>query len=79
MAIIYCINILTAFPNARKHERFHQCCGCRPIRNCAMRSRDINTRAPFLPEDMPIRLLHLSFRDFLLDTQKRGKSPFWGN
>ena len=28
-------------------------------------------------EDMPIRLLHLSFRDFLLDTQKRGKSPFW--
>ena len=28
-------------------------------------------------EDMPIRLLHLSFRDFLLDTQKRGKSLFW--
>ena len=30
-------------------------------------------------EDMPVRLLHLSFRDFLLDTQKRGKSPFWVN
>ena len=28
-------------------------------------------------EDMPISLQHLSFRDFLLDTQKRGKSPFW--
>jgi hypothetical protein len=28
-------------------------------------------------EDAPIRLLHLSFRDFLLDPQKRGKSPFW--
>jgi hypothetical protein len=28
-------------------------------------------------DDMPIRLLHLSFRDFLLDPQKRGKSPFW--
>jgi hypothetical protein len=26
---------------------------------------------------MPVRLLHLSFRDFLLDPQKRGKSPFW--
>ena len=30
-----------------------------------------------LNEDMPVRLLHLSFRDFLLDPQKRGKSPFW--
>ncbi|KAF2192944.1 vegetative incompatibility protein HET-E-1 [Zopfia rhizophila CBS 207.26] len=28
-------------------------------------------------EEMPVRLLHLSFRDFLLDIQKRGKSPFW--
>jgi hypothetical protein len=28
-------------------------------------------------EDMPIRLLHPSFRDFLLDPQKRGESPFW--
>jgi hypothetical protein len=28
-------------------------------------------------EDIPVRLLHLSFRDFLLDPQKRGKSPFW--
>ncbi len=25
----------------------------------------------------PLRLLHLSFRNFLLDPQKRGKSPFW--
>ncbi|KAH7110462.1 hypothetical protein EDB81DRAFT_371295 [Dactylonectria macrodidyma] len=25
----------------------------------------------------PIRLLHLSFRDFLVDTEKRGKNPFW--
>lgn len=30
-------------------------------------------------EDMPVRLLHLSFRDFLLDPQKDGKSPFWVN
>ncbi|MCJ1348728.1 hypothetical protein MMC31_006961 [Peltigera leucophlebia] len=30
-------------------------------------------------ETMPVRLLHLSFRDFLLDTKKRGKSPFWVN
>ena len=28
-------------------------------------------------EDVPIRLLHLSFREFLLDPQKQGKSPFW--
>jgi hypothetical protein len=28
-------------------------------------------------DDMPIRLLHLSFRDFLLDPQKCGKSLFW--
>ena len=28
-------------------------------------------------ERLPVRLLHLSFRDFLLDFQKRGKSPFW--
>ena len=28
-------------------------------------------------EDMPVRLLHLSFRDFLLDIQKCGKSHFW--
>ncbi len=28
-------------------------------------------------ENMPVRLIHSSFRDFLLDTQKRGKSPFW--
>ncbi|KAF2194154.1 vegetative incompatibility protein HET-E-1 [Zopfia rhizophila CBS 207.26] len=28
-------------------------------------------------EDVPVRLLHLSFRDFLVDAQKQGKSPFW--
>ncbi|KAH8701386.1 WD40-repeat-containing domain protein, partial [Phaeosphaeriaceae sp. PMI808] len=28
-------------------------------------------------EDVPIRLLHLSFREFLIDPQKQGKSPFW--
>jgi NACHT domain len=28
-------------------------------------------------EDLPIRLLHLSFRDFLIDPQKKRKSPFW--
>jgi hypothetical protein len=27
--------------------------------------------------DAPIRLLHLSFREFLLDPYKRGKNPFW--
>ena len=32
-----------------------------------------------IDEDMPVRILHLSFRDFLLDTQRRGKSPFWVN
>ncbi|KAM6513282.1 hypothetical protein FALCPG4_015725 [Fusarium falciforme] len=25
----------------------------------------------------PVRLLHLSFRDFLVDVEKRGKNPFW--
>jgi hypothetical protein len=28
-------------------------------------------------EHVPIRLLHLSFRDFLVDPQKKGKSSFW--
>jgi hypothetical protein len=28
-------------------------------------------------EDVPIRLLHLSFREFLVDPQKQGRSPFW--
>ncbi|KAI9785620.1 MAG: hypothetical protein M1816_000367 [Peltula sp. TS41687] len=28
-------------------------------------------------QDAPVRLLHLSFRDFLLDSEKRGKNPFW--
>ncbi|KAH0536253.1 hypothetical protein FGG08_006860 [Glutinoglossum americanum] len=28
-------------------------------------------------EHVPIRLLHLSFREFLTDPQKQGKSPFW--
>lgn len=34
-----------------------------------------------IPTDQshPVRLLHLSFRDFLLDPMKRGKSPFWIN
>jgi hypothetical protein len=30
-------------------------------------------------QNSPVRLLHLSFRDFLLDTQKREKSLFWVN
>lgn len=29
--------------------------------------------------DIPIRLLHLSFREFLVDPRKQGKSPFWAN
>ena len=32
-----------------------------------------------IDERLPIRLLHLSFRDFLLDSQKRGKRLFWVN
>ncbi|OCL10893.1 hypothetical protein AOQ84DRAFT_387205 [Glonium stellatum] len=28
-------------------------------------------------ENVPIRLLHLSFRDFLVDPEKQKKSPFW--
>jgi hypothetical protein len=28
-------------------------------------------------EDVPIRLFHLSFREFLVDPQKQGKSLFW--
>jgi len=28
-------------------------------------------------EHVSVRLLHLSFREFLIDPQKRGKSPFW--
>lgn len=33
----------------------------------------------YIPSDekQPIRLLHLSFRDFLVDPEKRGRSPFW--
>ncbi|KFY28387.1 hypothetical protein V491_00489 [Pseudogymnoascus sp. VKM F-3775] len=27
--------------------------------------------------NIPVRLLHLSFRDFLLDTEKRETNPFW--
>ena len=27
--------------------------------------------------DVPVRLLHLSFRDFLLDSEKRETNPFW--
>lgn len=32
-----------------------------------------------VPDDttLPVRLFHLSFRDFLLDPETRGKSPFW--
>ena len=30
-----------------------------------------------IDEDLPVKLLHLSFRDFLVDPQKRGKSSFW--
>jgi hypothetical protein len=30
-------------------------------------------------EDAPVRLLHLSFREFLVDPQKQGKSLFWVN
>jgi NACHT domain len=29
--------------------------------------------------DYPIQLLHLSFRDFLVDTEKRKTNPFWVN
>jgi hypothetical protein len=28
-------------------------------------------------EEAPVRLLHLSFREFLVDPQKQGKNPFW--
>jgi hypothetical protein len=28
-------------------------------------------------KDVPVRLLHLSFREFLVDTSKKDKSPFW--
>jgi hypothetical protein len=28
-------------------------------------------------KDAPVHLLHLSFREFLVDPQKQGKSPFW--
>ena len=30
-------------------------------------------------EDVPVRLLHLSFRDFLVNPRKQGKSLFWVN
>ena len=47
--------------------------------------RDIDCRLEYMNSvlnvptnpDSPVRLLHLSFRDFLLDPQKRGKSLFW--
>ncbi|KAK6360849.1 hypothetical protein TWF730_006965 [Orbilia blumenaviensis] len=40
---------------------------------------DLLHSALSVPDDQntPVRLLHLSFRDFLLDTEKQGKSPFW--
>jgi hypothetical protein len=28
-------------------------------------------------EDVPIKLQHLSFREFLVDPQKQGRNPFW--
>jgi hypothetical protein len=28
-------------------------------------------------KNAPVRLLHLSFRDFLVDPRKQGQSPFW--
>jgi hypothetical protein len=28
-------------------------------------------------KDAPVRILHLSFREFLVNPQKQGKSPFW--
>ncbi|KAH8710102.1 vegetative incompatibility protein HET-E-1 [Phaeosphaeriaceae sp. PMI808] len=48
-------------------------------------SDDVNSRLYSLhsvlsipgDDDVPIRLLHKSFRDFVLDPRKRGKSPFW--
>jgi gluconate kinase len=30
-------------------------------------------------QDVPVRLLHLSFREFLVDQRKQGKNPFWVN
>jgi len=30
-------------------------------------------------QDVPVRLLHLSFRDFLIDRQRQGKNQFWVN
>jgi hypothetical protein len=47
--------------------------------------KDVNSRLRFLhsvlsipsDRDFPVRLLHLSFRDFLLDSEKQGKSEFW--
>jgi len=46
---------------------------------------DIDSRLRFLhsvlnipsDQELPVRLLHLSFRDFLVDPEKRGKSWFW--
>jgi hypothetical protein len=48
---------------------------------------DIKCRLDFLhsvlsipdSEDVPIRLFHLSFREFLVDRHKKGKSVFWVN
>ncbi|PGG94975.1 hypothetical protein AJ79_10335, partial [Helicocarpus griseus UAMH5409] len=50
-----------------------------------MDTEDINNRLNSLhsvlniPDDLntPVRLLHLSFRDFLLDSKTRDGSPFW--
>lgn len=30
-----------------------------------------------MTKTLPVRILHLSFRDFLVDPQKYGKNPFW--
>jgi hypothetical protein len=50
-----------------------------------IRKEDVDSRLHFLhsvlnipsDRDTPVRLLHRSFRDFLLDPEKQGKSEFW--
>ncbi|OBT60069.1 hypothetical protein VE03_10528 [Pseudogymnoascus sp. 23342-1-I1] len=68
------------------HERFHHLdavlfqthqTGRPELYDSLSTSSDLDTQKTATTEE--VRLLHLSFRDFLLDTEKCEKHPFWIN
>lgn len=49
-----------------------------PVRSISARLASLHSVLDIPPDDtMPIRLFHLSFRDFLVDTDTREKTPLW--